>query len=446
MSDAAQSRQYFLGIGGQQSGPFSEAEMVQQWQTGQIPAEALAWYEGLDDWKLAAEVFAGLSAGAGRPVTSAPGLLSRPHKDTVNFSTFATKEQGLNPVFDDDDAGGTESFFLRFRLHIFLGTVVFFGFLVAAGFYIYTSVNGPRQSKPSVPVAAKTIDRRDTEYRSAVADVLLNPDRAMSVFERLVKDNSSDEIGKQSLESAIDYYKRSQRFHEIGRLLVAAKRPVDAIGYFRGEQPSPNEELNALQLSFVQTKKPEFLLQEIELLLGPLNSSSKAIEMIRKLEQEFPKAGHPYGYFLKSTDEQIADLFSRISFYFVQSLLSFIESELPQIHLARRPLVELKRDRAGGFRIEGSYRGDVTLSRDPLKNIHLVFWFVDDLWVLVETNLTKERAKWSAREKEKLAKTTMTASKLLDSLEQRFRSQFPKSSLHHSVRPADAAKQTKTEE
>ncbi|MBI1860344.1 MAG: DUF4339 domain-containing protein [Deltaproteobacteria bacterium] len=441
-----QLRQYFLGIGGQQTGPFSEDDILSQWRSGKITDDALVWFEGLDDWKPAGEILRDIATGSSHAtkVTTEPAPLNFTRKKgDDSFSTFATKEEGLNPVFDDTDAGGgTGNFFLRFRLHFFLGTFIVVGFLGAAGFYLFTMLMGPKEALPTDPIpqaAGKKLDRRDLEYRKAVGEILLNSDQSLATFVKLVKENSNDQVGKLALDSAVDYYRRSQRYSDIGRILISANRPTEAVQYFKGEQPSYPDALNALELSFQQTKKPEYLLQQVELLLGPLNNSTKAIELVRKFETTFPGVPHPFAYYLKSPDEQVADLFARISRYFVDSLVSFIETELPQVHMPQRPLVELKRDKDGNYRVVGTYNGDVTLSRDILKNIRFVFWLTEDRWTLVETNFTKERARYSEIEKNKLLKETLTTPQMLVSLETRFKTQFPKSRLHEAVKPADAS-------
>ena len=442
MGDPAQSRQYFLAIDGQQSGPFLEEEILQQWHGGRITAEALLWYEGLENWKPVGELLPAIAktdnTGEASVKLSLGSYSDRQSKEL--FSTFASSEEGLNPVFDDLDSGASGSFFLKFRIHVFLATIIVFGFLAAGGLYLYTLVMGPNTATIEVaPVVGKKLNRRDVDYRKAVSDILLDSQKSIATFSRLVKENPNDEIGKMALEAAIDFYRRSQRHIEIGRILMEAQKPSEAIQYFFGEHPSYPEAFEALGAVFKATRNPDLLLQQIDLLLGPLNDRSRAIEFIRSFEKEFPKKLHPFGYYLKSDDEQIVDLFSRISFYFVQSMMNFLEAELPQVHLLKRPLVELKRDKDGNYRIVGSYVGDVTLSRDPLKDIHMTFWLSDDRWVMVDTNLTRERARWSAGEKKKLTRDTWTSSQMLRALEQRFRTQFSKSKLHEVVKPADAA-------
>lgn len=437
MAETASNRQFFLGINGQQSGPFSEADLQKQWGDGIVSTDALVWCEGMTDWSPISIVFGSASAEV-KPEVVPPGLASTKRGDSA-FATFASKEQGLSPVFNDDDAGSTPSGFLRYRLHIFLFTFILIGFLGAGGFYVYTIVAGPK-AEPAVPVQGKRVDSRDLEYRQAVADILTNSDQSLAVFEKLVRQNASDTVGKQALEAAIDYYRRSQRPHDIGRFLIAAKRPADAAPYFRGDQPLPNEELNALVVAFEQEPKPEFLMRQIELQLGPFNGKTQAIELIKKFEQRFPRVTHPFGFYLKTPEQQIADLFGRISFTFVQSLLAFVETELPQVHFPKRPLVEIKRFRSGGYRVEGSYWGDVTLSRDLLKGIHMVFWLEDDHWVLVDTNLTKERTKYSQQQREILSKDMISSNQMLEFLAQKFRVQFPKASLHQIVKAKDVPK------
>src|SRR5690606_38882609 len=48
---ASDSRQYFLGVNGEQSGPYLEQDLIGRIQQGQVPADALVWFEGLPDWQ-----------------------------------------------------------------------------------------------------------------------------------------------------------------------------------------------------------------------------------------------------------------------------------------------------------------------------------------------------------------------------------------------------------
>lgn len=48
---AADAARYFLGIGGEQSGPLSESEVIQKIRNGEIPSDSLVWFEGLAEWQ-----------------------------------------------------------------------------------------------------------------------------------------------------------------------------------------------------------------------------------------------------------------------------------------------------------------------------------------------------------------------------------------------------------
>ncbi|MCB0418549.1 MAG: DUF4339 domain-containing protein, partial [Bdellovibrionales bacterium] len=51
MSQVAQeSPQYYLGIDGDQTGPYSEADIIEKIQSQTIPEDALVWHEGLSAW------------------------------------------------------------------------------------------------------------------------------------------------------------------------------------------------------------------------------------------------------------------------------------------------------------------------------------------------------------------------------------------------------------
>lgn len=45
------AKKFFLGINGEQAGPFSEEEVRQKLAAGEVNTETLVWYEGLSDWQ-----------------------------------------------------------------------------------------------------------------------------------------------------------------------------------------------------------------------------------------------------------------------------------------------------------------------------------------------------------------------------------------------------------
>ncbi len=52
MSSPANSPQrlFYLGIEGEQTGPFSEGDVLQKIEEGQVTAETLIWSDGMADW------------------------------------------------------------------------------------------------------------------------------------------------------------------------------------------------------------------------------------------------------------------------------------------------------------------------------------------------------------------------------------------------------------
>src|SRR5690606_27163373 len=107
----------------------------------------------------------------------------------------------------------------------------------------------------------------------------------------------------------------------------------------------------------------DLLIQNIRINLTKLQSIGTATERIQLLEKEFPGQNHEFGYYLKSTAQRIEDLYNRLSFYFVQQLLLFVDAEFPQISLVNRPTVAVERE-GSDYRIVGRYEGDVDLKQD----------------------------------------------------------------------------------
>ncbi len=64
-----------------------------------------------------------------------------------------------------------------------------------------------------------------------------------------------------------------------------------------------------------------------------------------------------------------------------------------------------------------------------------MFWLVNEQWFIVDTNLTKERARFAKEEQKKHESTVVTASEMLQGLETLFKTQFPGKGLHELVIP-----------
>ena len=66
--------QFFVAVGGQQSGPFDLAALQQQVQSGQLTRESLVWKQGMAQWMPAGEVqeLANLFGQAPPPIPPGP--------------------------------------------------------------------------------------------------------------------------------------------------------------------------------------------------------------------------------------------------------------------------------------------------------------------------------------------------------------------------------------
>ena len=188
------------------------------------------------------------------------------------------------------------------------------------------------------------------------------------------------------------------------------------------------------------------MVEDIKVLLGPLRNYPTAIERIKLLEKEFPATQHPFRYYLRNTDDRIRDIFFRTSFFFVQHLMSYLNTELGQLNLTKRPTVEVRRERDGRYRMVGSYNGEVILNKDHMPDIKFVFWYIKDSWVMVETNLTLERTRYAKAEREKHLGDSLTGEEMLRELESVFHTQFPERGLHEAVAQGPIKKPKRTEE
>ncbi len=506
MEPAALSQQYYVGQNGDQTGPYSETDIISQIQQGLIQPDALVWHEGMPEWQPIrnfdrfSEAFSGAGHGeigmdgsvsdlSGEEPweTSGPGpAMSNPKADEEaeekkqsvskkglkkfrhsEVSTFAFSDKEAKPIYKDNMFRATAKYIKRRFSMVFFGGILFaVGY---GGYQFFISVISPEDGGESVAEVPKKRGRgfpkgrgtantttpnsaggtgksaaipiidgsvRASELQKAKSDMLLNSEGSMQVIERLVEANPEDATGKEALETGVLYYKTNQRRTEAGRLLMKAKKPLEASKYFLEEPAQWEMAEQALYTAYQQSRaadRADILIQDINILLGPLGRPEVARDRIKQLEKDFPRRKHPFAYYLKSIDGRIADIFNRLSFYFVQNLLSHVAAEFAAMTWTERPVVEILRLRDGKYRIVGRYKGDVILSRDKLNNITFVFWMEGDTWRLVETDVTDERGRFAASEKERLKTRSVLAAQMLENLENRFRTKFPKARLHEAV-------------
>ncbi len=516
-SPAAQPLQFFLGISGSQTGPFSEQDVIQQIREGIVPTDALVWYEGLPDWQpiTTIEYFKEVFTGGGgsvpqeahvaeevpipepepEPEPETPKLEPRTTKrsktpggfkpldeagdegesesprsgrrssnddDDVPIQTggkkrgkrgsgeeddssFAAESAG-RPVFSDEGSFGApkkgKSRAVGMLFLLILSTIC-----GGAALYYTGSLDTFLNRDEDTPLvlqkknaaggnAQELAGTRDNRARRALSELLLKPEESIAILTGVAKENQTDAIGTEAIKTMVDYYKQRQRNADAGRLLMELKRPKEAADFFLLDVATYGEAEPALFSAYSgsqELSRRDFLLKDIDILLGPLHNPTLASERIQLLAKDFPNERHPYSYYLKTTDQKIADIFQRISFHFVQGLLAHMATEMPQINFISRPVVEIKRDKTGGYRIVGSYRGEVGLSQEKLKDIHFTFWLFDEQWAVVDTNLTIEREKFSRQLRKKHEPEVLPSEKMLSYMENTFKTLFPGSALHETL-------------
>lgn len=494
--------QYYLGIAGEQTGPFTEEELRAKIRSAEVPQDALVWHEALDDWKpirAVPELWAHFE-GVG-PTKPPPGKRKKKPKAVLlddgeldAIATFATSDTALEPAFR---AGGKPSKKkggvslgggnLAKRLPLFLLLIVALGaggfFIVSGGDLGFGDADTTASSAPSngasegwsvgqvakwlglgdfadmlgfsttpEPVAnapANPSDERQSKLRKAQSNIMVNPEGALAELRALIDAKSDDEVARAAADAAVNYLQSVRRYGEAGKLLLQTNRPAEAVPLFL-ETPPSFEDADTAMLAAADASKDEerrrWIVKSIDLLLEANADSKKVEERVRMLERDFPASEHPYRYYLKSDDEKIADLFNRLSFAFVQSLLQFVATEFPQLSLQSRPTVSVVRESADRYRLVGRYSGPVQLSRDVLPSVTFVFWGHGGVWYLVETNVTEDRRRFAVAERKRRQKATLfTASELLSYLEGMFRNRYPGALLHESLEAAEKRRATASE-
>lgn len=485
---APESSQYYIGINGQQSGPHSESEIVEKLRSGQIPTDAVVWQEGMESWVPIQSVPAfqtsamtqlpmvesvlppppGASPLPLPPVTPTtppapvrstalpemgneePTAAPSPRSPRANVNrrtVGAPPGGGVRPVFSRRESTIGRPSILTTRLFL---TIFFVILLMGAGyglFYWQAQNVMDAQFQGGVKTKVKLTETRTQRVRKALSELMIKPRETLPILEKIVEENPDDKAGQEALDSAIEYYRRNRRNSSAGTLLMTAKRPLEAADFFLGDPPDYERAEIALYRAYETGKtaeeKQKLLLRDIELLLGPLNNQSTratAVGRIKKFSEEFPNAQHPFGYYLKSPEARISEMFSRVAFHFVEGIERHLETDFPDIRLAGRPLVELKKTAKGEYRIQATYKGDVALGRDKLPNITLTFWHWQEKWFLVETNLTEERGRWAGQIKQKMTEAVWKEPEMLEVLETIHTTRFPKATLHGPPPKAETAK------
>lgn len=449
------STQYFLGIDGEQVGPYSKQEVLEKVRLKEVREVDMIWWEGQDEWLPIADTEFLSAVPSSKPEKKQPKIDVQNEESSVlerkrpqiggdvesvlsgkshieNHPTFA-QGPDVEPAFKMSHASSPPLLNNRVRLLLAVLAIVALG---SGGYFYLSSSDEELLPQMAVKKKVRSLKDRQAVFSTAVSTLMTNSPASIAELQNLIKENPSDEISKQAIEQLTSFYRTMQRYNDAGQLMMQVNRPDEATRFFALDPSLTAESEKATWEAYKVAKgeeRKQFLLQNIQILVSQMQDIPRALERIKIFESEFPKVTHPYGYYLKGTDEKISDLFSRTSFYFVQNLISYLVTELPQLKLSTRPLVEIKKNKADMYKIVGSYKGDVILNQDKLTNVYFTFWFANETWHIVDTNLTKERRAYAIKEREKISSLAMPGDVMLRYMEGVFRAQFPKVALHEYV-------------
>lgn len=423
----AGEKKFFLGVGGQQTGPYSEQEINEKIQAGEAKPDTLVWYEGLGEWQRV-DTIAYFQPAFKHRKPSAPGSPS----GFVKSSSAAPPDSSPRPVFSSKEA----VFFRRKgpRPEVLVG-----GILVMIGLGVwYWQVNSEESEiKVDRHITSKKehLSRYD-RLKKAEADYLLKPSTIPPEYLELVRENAADEWGVKSVKALEALYKKRHLNTLLGELYSLVGRHEEAVEAFLEDKAYPQAEQSAFKGYHTAADpklKRAMLIKSIELLVGPAMNMPLALARIAILDKEFPNESHPFAYYLLPPEKKMVDLFNRSSFFFVEGLVNHLKAEFPQMKLGGRPVAALLKEGPDKFRIVGTYKGEVVLNYDKLKAIRFEYWLVGSDWNLVSTNVTNERAVWAKNNRMRYTGSVLSGEALLKYLESVMRNQFPRLGLHEKI-------------
>jgi len=439
----ADTKAYYVGFNGEQSGPYSGEQVVSQIVKALIPEDALIWHEGLKEW-VAIDTIQAFKLALAQPktaVANSPAVAetSKPGSRSVqrvaampsveNYGRVAT------PVFSRDEADLSGSYFVRHRMRVIgigLGSVA----IVLAALFILTSLKvgskGSSNAAKKPPVIKLT---REERLRVALSELQLKPDVTIAALKSLVTEKNDDQVGLEAVQAAVDYFKQNQKKIEMGKWYLMAGQPEKAVPLLESEPTAANDYELALQGSVAKTSgnlKRDFMLQYISFLVAPNRGLDKAIKQIHEFESSFPGEPHPFAYYLKGPEQKISDIFSRLSSYYIEEMILFLGAEFPQLRLIERPVVEIRRENPKAYRLVGIYQGTVAMEREKVNNIQLITWYTRSGWNLAFTNITPERSQYVDQQRGKI-EALFSPDEILSILENQFQTKFPKLALHESM-------------
>ena len=450
MTEAAQNQvEYFLGVDGEQKGPFSWDQVFEMLQNQEVSQDTPIWSAGMADW----QVIGSLDAFKGPPEKQSAQTVMEPRatvkpqelpvspvRAVLNPSQESSSSDDFEPIFSQEihfaPPGGASS-----RVKLYVGIAI--AFALGGGFYLWNSfINQiPQASDGTANLDASSGRNKKAQPRKIELSALMTgfhqkPEESIPKLIEFIKANPKDNESLEALTIILSFYKQKQMNNEAGELLLISQRPKEALEFYLKEPPNYQGLDKSYEMAVTMAageEKKSLLLKQIDLEINKLNKLDEALVKIKQLEKEFPGVQHPYLFYFKSVDEKIADLFSRVSFNFSESLNTFIRNELGSITFEKKPIVQILKEKSGSYRISAVYKGNIDLRNDRIPNVFFVFWFWNDQWVIVDTNLTKERSKFAKEDQKRHTSEMYSAPTLLAYLENLFRSNFPGKSLHDSV-------------
>lgn len=448
VSDHDPNTAYFLGVEGEQTGPYTEKDLAQKISQGVVSPEALVWWEGQTDWERISDIprfksfFGSTRKSTITPPTkpSSPPNLddytvggSHPHLDWI--ATFARPGKESMPVYDSKEGyfNTEKAIPIKTAIAALVLCVIGFGVWIVLKF---TTPEKPKTAKKQVSSKEQSLLKRRQVLTQATSQLLLNPAASIAQLNDLISKNAKDPEGKEAAEVLLNYYRQNKQVESAAQLLVKLERYGEAAQLFGTDNRFASQTEVALFKAFQNSSGKEsadFLTEDIRLLIKPLEQLSLARERIALFEKQFPNFSHPFTYYQLPVDQQITSIFTRLSSSLVGLLNSHISEEFPSITLASRPLVEIKRNSAGNLRVIGRYNGDLVLRNDRLKGIYFLYWLVDNQWILVDTNLTSDRQRFASTLRKKYESAVLPPAEMLTRLEATFKRLYPSQGIHEMV-------------
>jgi hypothetical protein len=424
----AGEKKYFLGIGGEQSGPFTEAEVNGKISSGEAKADTLIWYEGLGEWQRV-DAIAFFQSAFKKGKTSSGVTLSKSPSTSAPTPEGSDSDVQLRPVFSSQEA----VFYKRQGPKPIVLVAAAAALFLGGGLLWYLDSDSDDSIQVGEVAYKKDLTTRPARLRKAESDYLLNPVVVPDDFLKLVTENSKDDVGSKAAAALENIYKKKNRPRELAELYIKLGRFAEAVSPLVESKAYAEANQAATQAYTVSSEKSvryKMLVTSIELLTTQLLDLPQALPKIAQLEKEFPGEPNPFSYYLLSDEKKMADLFNRTSYFFVESLLAHLKAEFPEVKLAGRPLVSIVREPGAHYRIAGSYKGEVQLKLDKLRNIRFEYWMVGADWYLVSTNITSARGEWARGNRGKYLSQTQSSQGMLSYLEGIMRAQFPGLGLH----------------